>query len=64
MVGFAISQFSTSGSSAAKAASVGAKTVNGPGPFSVVFKPVASKAAIRVVKLPSASAVSTISSVA
>ncbi len=62
-VGFAISQFSTSVSSAAKASSVGAKTVKGPGLFNVELRPVASNALIRVVKFPSASAVSTMSSV-
>ena len=62
-VGFARSQFSTSVSSAAKASSVGAKTVKGPEPFNVELRPVASNALIRVVKFPSASAVSTMSSV-
>ena len=44
---------------AAKAASVGAKTVKGPGPFSVFTRSAAVSALARVVKLPFATAVST-----
>ena len=45
----------------AKASSVGANTVNGPLPFKVSTKPAALTAATRVLKLPAATAVSTIS---
>ena len=47
--------------SLAKAASVGAKTVNGPGPFSVSTSPAAWSAAARVWNEPAATAVSTMS---
>jgi hypothetical protein len=47
--------------SAAKASSVGAKTVKGPSPFSVSTSPAASTAATSVPKLPAPTAVSTIS---
>jgi len=50
--------------SLAKAASVGANTVNGPLPFSVSTRPAALSAAARVPKLPAATAVSTMSLVA
>ena len=44
---------SVPGGSLAKASSVGAKTVNGPGPFSVCTSPAALTAATRVLKFPS-----------
>lgn len=44
----------------ANAASVGAKTVNGPLPLSVSARPAACTAATRVLKSPAATAVSTI----
>src|SRR3954469_25660585 len=44
---------------AAKAASVGAKTVNGPGPLSVSTKPAAFTASTRTVKSSAAAATST-----
>jgi len=47
--------------SLAKASSVGAKTVKGPSPLRASTKPAACKAAAKVVKRPSATAVSTIS---
>ncbi len=47
--------------SLAKASSLGAKTVNGPGPFSVSTRPAAVTAATRVLNEPAATAVSTIS---
>ena len=47
--------------SLAKAASVGAKTVNGPLPRSVSVRPAASMAAVRVLKLPAAAATPTMS---
>jgi hypothetical protein len=46
--------------SAAKAASVGAKTVKGPLPLKVSTRPAALTAATNVLKLPAATAVSTI----
>ena len=46
--------------SLANAASVGANTVNGPLPLSVSTRPAAFTAATRVLKLPAATAVSTI----
>src|ERR1700722_3457179 len=52
------------GGSLAKAASVGAKTVNGPAPLSVSTSPAALIAATSVLKLPAATAVSTISAFA
>ena len=45
---------------AAKASSVGAKTVKGPSPDNASTKPAASRAATRVVKLPASTATSTI----
>jgi hypothetical protein len=45
----------------ANASSVGAKTVNGPLPFSVSTKPAAVTAAANVLKLPAETAVSTMS---
>jgi hypothetical protein len=47
--------------SLAKAASVGANTVNGPGPLRVSTRPAALSAVARVLKLPAATAVSTMS---
>ena len=47
--------------SLAKASSVGAKTVNGPAPFSAGTRPAAVRAAARVLKEPAETAVSTIS---
>ena len=47
-------------SAAAKASSVGAKTVNGPSPESVSTRPASVTAATRVVKLPAPTATSTI----
>src|SRR5512147_2026468 len=47
--------------SLAKASSVGAKTVNGPAPLRVSTNPAACTAATKVLKRPSATAVSTIS---
>ena len=47
--------------SLANASSVGAKTVNGPVPFSVSTSPAAFSAAVSVLKLPAATAVSTMS---
>ncbi len=47
--------------SLAKASSVGANTVKGPSPLSVSTRSAAPKAAARVVKRPSATAVSTMS---
>ena len=47
--------------SLAKASSVGANTVNGPGPLSASTNPAAFTAATKVLKLPAATAVSTIS---
>src|SRR5580765_8529553 len=49
------------GGSFANAASVGAKTVKGPGPLSVSTSPAASSAVARVVNEPAATAVSTMS---
>jgi hypothetical protein len=49
------------GGSLAKASSVGAKTVNGPGPFRVVTRFAAPKAAANVLNEPAPTAVSTIS---
>ena len=46
--------------SAAKASSVGAKTVSGPSPASASTRPAACTAVTRVVKRPSATAMSTI----
>ena len=46
---------------AAKASSVGAKTVNGPSPFKTSTRPAAYTAATNVPKLPAPIAVSTIS---
>ena len=48
----------------ANASSVGAKTVNGPGPLSVSTKPAALTAASRVLNLPALSATAGIESVA
>src|SRR6478609_1938307 len=48
-------------SKAANAASVGANTVNGPGPFRTSIKPALVNAAASFVKLPAATAVSTMS---
>ena len=45
----------------AKASSVGAKTVKGPSPLSVSTRPAAFTAATSVLKLPAATAVSTMS---
>ena len=45
----------------ANAASVGANTVNGPGPFNVVTRSAAFSAAASVLKLPAETAVSTMS---
>ncbi len=50
--GLARSQFRTSGSTAANASSVGAKTVNGPVPSKALTRSAASKAASRVVNEP------------
>src|SRR3954465_3350687 len=47
--------------SLAKASSVGAKTVNGPGPLSVSTSPAACRAAASVLNDPAATAVSTMS---
>ena len=47
--------------SLAKAASVGAKTVNGPGPFRIETRPAPSSAAAKVLNWPVAAAVSTTS---
>lgn len=47
--------------SLAKASSVGANTVKGPGPFNVSTKPAAPRAAAKVEKDPAATAVSTMS---
>src|SRR5579864_2721144 len=55
------SDSSVPGGSLAKASSVGANTVNGPGPFNVSTNPAAFTAATNVVKLPAETAVSTIS---
>src|SRR6478735_6903442 len=49
--------------SLAKSSSVGANTVNGPSPLRVSTRPAAWRAAARVVKLPAATAVSTMSAV-
>src|SRR6185369_11381433 len=48
-------------SKAAKAVSFGANTVNGPGPFRTSIKPALVNAAASLVKLPAATAVSTMS---
>jgi hypothetical protein len=54
-------RFSTvPGGSFAKASSVGAKTVNGPFPLRVSTRPAAVRAAVRVLKEPALTAVSTI----
>ena len=50
--------------SAAKASSVGAKTVNGPLPWSVSTRPAALAAASSVLKVPAPSAVATMSAIA
>ena len=49
--------------SLAKASSVGAKTVNGPGDFMVSTRPAAPSAAARVLKVPAPTAVSTMSGI-
>src|SRR5215213_5899979 len=60
-----LSRFSTvPAGSFLKASSVGAKTVNGPGPLRVSTRPAAFTAATRVVKLPFDAAVSTMSAAA
>ena len=50
--------------SLAKASSVGAKTVNGPSPFRALTRSALVRAAARVLKLPAATAVSTMSALA
>ena len=51
------------GGNLAKAASVGAKTVNGPGLFNVGTRSPACRAITKILKLPFAIAVSTISAI-
>jgi len=55
------SESSVPAGSFANAASVGANTVNGPGPLRVSTRPAACSAVARVLKSPAATAVSTMS---